>query len=67
MRDCRWSHNPTPIEGLLSPTGIELTQFRNFVSKVAGLQVHPTATYGSLMISGKIEVNSLKFATIPSS
>ena len=34
-----------PIEGLLTPTGMEPTLFRNSVSKVAGLQVH-TATPG---------------------
>ena len=31
-----------PIEGLLPPTGIEPTPFRNSASKVAGLQVHAT-------------------------
>ena len=34
-----------PIEGLLPPTGIEPTSFRNLASKVAGLQVHAT-TFG---------------------
>ena len=32
----------SPIEGLLPPTGIEPTPFRNPASKVAGLQVHAT-------------------------
>ena len=31
-----------PIEGLLLPTGIEPTSFRNSASKVAGLQMHGT-------------------------
>ena len=31
-----------PIEGLLPPTGIEPTPFRNSASEVAGLQVHAT-------------------------
>ena len=31
-----------PMEGLLSPTGIEPTPFRNLACKVAGLQVHAT-------------------------
>ena len=30
----------SPIEGLLPPTGIELTPFQNSASKVAGLQVN---------------------------
>ena len=34
-----------PIEGLLPPTGIEPTPFRNSASKVAGLQV-PATTPG---------------------
>ena len=33
-----------PIEGLLPPTGIEPTPFRDSVSKGAGLQVHATYT-----------------------
>ena len=33
-----------PIEGLLPATGIELTLFRNSVSKVPGLQVHATTS-----------------------
>ena len=32
--------NHLSIEGLLSPTGIEPTLFRNSASKVAGLQLH---------------------------
>ena len=31
-----------PIEGLLPPTGIEPTPFRNSASEVTGLQVHAT-------------------------
>ena len=31
-----------PLKGLLPPTGIETTPFRNLVSKLAGLQVHST-------------------------
>ena len=30
------------IGGLLIPTGVKPTSFQNSVSKVAGLQVHPT-------------------------
>ena len=33
MLDYSWSHNPPPIQGLLLPTGIEPTPFRNLVSK----------------------------------
>ena len=32
-----------PIEGLSPPIDIEPTTFQNFVSKVAGVQVHVTA------------------------
>ena len=38
-----------PIEGLLPPTGIEPTPFRNSASKVAGLQVHATTLVVTLL------------------
>ena len=45
LSQCWITGGPTihpPIEGLLPPTGIEPTQFRNLALKVAGLQVHAT-------------------------
>ena len=33
-----------PLEGLSPPTGIEPTPFRNLIFKVAGAQVHATAS-----------------------
>ena len=39
MLDCGWKEQ---IDGMLSPTGLETTPFKNLASKVAGLQVHAT-------------------------
>ena len=39
-----------PIQGLLPPTGIEPTPFRNLASKVAGLQVHATTTWAMFVV-----------------
>ena len=45
-----------PIEGLLPPTGIELTPFQDSASKVAGLQVHTTTPgLGSAPFPGILE------------
>ena len=51
-----------PIEGLLPPTGIEPTSFRNSASKVAGLQVHAT-TPG---ISLRYRANTRQWLTVQS-
>ena len=44
-----------PIEGLLPPTGIEPTPFRNSASTVTGLQVHATTPGISNVISNLLE------------
>ena len=48
-----------PIEGLLPPTGIENTPFRNSPSKVAGLQVHATTTSLTYLSPANFEFRTL--------